>query len=121
MTSDPLTLSFWISGLTGGTHAMLAIICLVMGPFIFWRRKGDRIHKFMGRLWAGMMLVLNITALMTYDLHGRPNLFHFFAVLNLCALVPAFWYIRKFAKSRDPKHLAQHQELMSWAYFGLAF
>lgn len=120
VTGDPLTLSFWISGLIGGTHAMLAVLCLLMGPFIFRRRKGDKIHKLMGRLWASMMLVLNVTALLTYDLHGRPNLFHFFAVVNLCALIPAIWFIRKFGKTRNPKDLAQHQEYMAWAYFGLA-
>jgi len=67
-----------------------------------------------------MMLVLNITALMTYDLNGRPNLFHFFALVNLAALIPAFVFIRRYTKSRNPKHLALHQELMAWAYFGLA-
>jgi len=119
MTEDPLTISFWISGLTGGIHAGLAVICLVLGPVIFLRRKGDKRHKFLGRIWAAMMLVLNITALMTYDLSGRPNLFHFFALLNLTALIPAFVYIRKYAKSRDPNHLRNHQEFMAWAYFGL--
>ena len=117
---DPLSVAFWISGATGGVHAALAVICLILGPFIFRRRKGDKTHKFLGRIWAFMMLVLNVTALMTYDLNGRPNLFHFFAVVNLCALIPAFLFIRKYTKTRNPKHLAQHQELMAWAYFGLA-
>jgi len=120
MTQDPLSLSFWITSLTGGIHAALAVICLALGPVIFLRRKGDKAHKLLGRIWAGMMLILNITALMTYELHGRPNLFHFFAVLNLIALIPAFVFIKKYQKSRNPKHLPLHQELMAWAYFGLA-
>lgn len=119
-SSDPLTLEFWITSATGGTHAVLAVICLLLGPLIFMRRKGDKTHKMLGRIWALMMLVLNITALMTYELHGRPNLFHAFAILNLIALIPAFVFIKKYQKSRDPKHLRQHQELMAWAYFGLA-
>lgn len=117
---DPFTLEFWITSLTGGIHAALAVICLLLGPVIFLRRKGDKTHKLLGRSWALMMLVLNVTALMTYELHGRPNLFHFFAVVNLIALIPGFVFIRKYQKSRNPKHLAQHQEMMAWAYFGLA-
>jgi len=120
ITGDPATLSFWITSFTGGLHAGLAVICLVLGPVIFLRRKGDTIHKMLGRIWAAMMLVLNITALMTYELDGRPNLFHAFAILNLIALIPAFVFIKKYQKSRNPKHLALHQELMAWAYFGLA-
>ena len=94
-SADPLTLEFWITSATGGTHAVLAIICLLLGPVIFIRRKGDKTHKMLGRIWAMMMLVLNITALMTYELHGRPNLFHAFAVLNLVALIPAFCLYQK--------------------------
>lgn len=118
--SDPLTLEFWITSATGGVHTALAVICLLLGPVIFLRRKGDKAHKMLGRIWASMMLVLNITALMTYELHGRPNLFHFFAVVSLAALIPGFVYVKKYQKSREPKHLRQHQELMIWAYFGLA-
>jgi len=120
MSGDPLTIGFWISGVTGGIHAALAIICLILGPVIFMGRKGDNRHRFLGRIWAIIMLVLNITALLTYDLHGRPNLFHFFAIVNLIALIPGFVFIKKYQTSRNPKHLAQHQELMIWAYFGLA-
>lgn len=118
--NDPATLEFWITSMTGGIHALLAVICLLLGPVIFLRRKGDKSHKILGRIWASMMLALNITALLTYELHGRPNLFHAFAILNLIALIPAFIYIKKYQTSRNPKHLTLHQELMAWAYFGLA-
>lgn len=120
LSTNPLSLEFWITSATGGIHAALAVICLLLGPVIFLRRKGDKTHKLLGRIWASMMLVLNITALMTYELSGRPNLFHFFAVVNLIALIPGFVFIKKYQKSRNPKHLSQHQEMMAWAYFGLA-
>ena len=108
-----------IESLTGGLHLGFALICLALGPLIFLRRKGTRSHRLLGRSWALMMLIMNISALMTYDINGKPNMFHAFAILNLCALIPAFIFIRRYIKTRNPRYLQSHKEMMVWAYFGL--
>ena len=100
-------------------HFGLASTCLVLGPVIFFRRKGDKTHRRLGRSWAAMMLMMNLSALATYDMSGRPNMFHAFALLNLAALIPAWLYIRRYIKHRNPRDLLNHQEMMVWAYFGL--
>lgn len=105
---------------SGGIHACLAVFCLILGPIVLRRRKGGSAHKLWGRIWAGSMLVMNISALMTYDMSGKPNLFHAFALLNLAALLPAIFFVWRYGNSRKRQHLVMHQEFMVWAYFGLA-
>lgn len=106
--------------LTGAVHVMLAVLCLILGPVIFLRRKGDARHRLLGRIWASMMLVVNVSALLTYDINGRPNMFHIFAVINLIALIPGIIFIWRYKRSRKAQHLLMHRKLMVWAYFGLA-
>jgi len=118
--SDFVTTMLTADTFTGLVHVTLAVMCLILGPFIFLRRKGDARHKFLGRIWAIMMLIVNVSALVTYDINGKPNMFHIFAVINLIALVPGFIFIRLYQKSRKPLHLVMHRKLMVWAYFGLA-
>ena len=118
-TENFLTLSYWITSNTGLIHVLAAILCIIIGPVIFAQRKGTKRHIRLGRLFVVLMTFVNISALMTYELGGRPNLFHFFAILNLAVLVPGWLFILAYRKSRKPKHLENYRECMAWAYFGL--
>lgn len=117
--SDPWSFSYWVTSLTGGIHILAAFICLVLGPIIFFNQKGTARHKLMGKIWIVCMLIVDIAALCTYELNGRPNLFHAFAFLNLITLTPAFLFIKKYQKTKNPKDLVQHRGYMAWTYFGL--
>lgn len=117
---DVLTWSYWVDTKIGGVHFGAALICLALGPYIFSRRKGDKIHRISGRVWALLMFALNITALSSYDISGRPTLFHFFALLSLATLTPGVIMIWVYKRSRKRTHLIVHQMCMIWAYFGLA-
>ncbi len=117
---DYLTWGHWTEGGLGGVHFGAALFCLVLGPYILLRRKGDKQHRVLGSLWAFAMLCVNISALAMYDISGRPTLFHFFALMSLAALIPGYWMIWRFKSTRDLKHLNAHQMYMVWAYFGLA-
>jgi len=63
---------------------------------------------------------VNITALTNYDFTGYPNLFHFFALLSLSALIPAFYVLQRAVRLKDQKLLEEHARLMMWSYYGLA-
>lgn len=116
---DPWSYSYWVTSLTGSFHVIAALLAIIIAPIMFFRHKGDARHKFLGRVWVVSMLTVDIGALLTYEISGKPNLFHFFAVLNLATLIPAWLYIRRYQKTRDKKYLAQHQDFMAWTYFGL--
>ena len=110
---------FWVETTRGGFHFVAALLAIVLGPVILMRRKGDQPHRWLGRIWVAAMLIVNISALTMYDISGRPNLFHIFAVLSLATMIPGFWAIRAFKKTRNRARLIQHQYFMVWAYFGL--
>jgi len=65
------------------------------------------------------MAIIIISALSMYDMNGRLNLFHFFAVVSLVTLARALWAIWSYKRSRNLKRLNAHQHSMIWAYFGL--
>lgn len=117
--SEALQWSTWVHSVVGGAHFALALVALVLGPIIFLRRKGGAFHRAAGYAFVLSMLVVNVTALTNYGLSGRPNLFHFFAVLSLTALLPGFYYLQRAVRTGDQKLLELHARLMMWAYFGL--
>ena len=116
---DWLTWSYWVDGVLDSFHFICALGALLLGPIVLARRKGDTIHRWLGRLWALMMLIINISALSMYDMSGRPNLFHIFALVSLITLSCALWAIWRYKLTRNPNYLVTHQHCMVWAYFGL--
>lgn len=116
---DWLTWSYWVDGPLSSLHFLCALGALILGPIILFRRKGDRVHRWLGRIWALMMAVIIISALSMYDINGRPNLFHFFAVVSLVTLSCALWAIWRYKRTRKATYLVTHQHCMVWAYFGL--
>jgi len=108
-----------IDALQGWFHALFAILAIVLGPIIFLMKKGTVAHRFMGKLWMGSMLIVNIAAWLIYDLTGGLSFFHLMSLLNLAALLPSMWFIWRYGRSRNPVHLATHAKTISWAYFGL--
>ena len=103
----------------GAFNFLCALGALGLGPFIMFRPKGIAAHRWLGRIWAAMMAIIIISALSMYDMNGRLNLFHFFAVVSLVTLARALWAIWSYKRSRNLKRLNAHQHSMIWAYFGL--
>jgi len=114
---DWLTWSYWADGILDSLHFACALGALLLGPIIMMRRKGDRTHRWLGRIWALMMAVIIISALSMYEMNGRPNLFHFFALVSLVTLGSGLWAIWRYKKTRNPDYLLTHQHCMIWAYF----
>lgn len=116
---DWLTWSYWVDGILDSLHFLCALGALLLGPVVLFRRKGDKTHRWLGRIWSVMMAVIIISALSMYEMSGRPNLFHFFAVVSLITLSSGLWAIWSFKRTRNPDRLITHQHCMVWAYFGL--
>lgn len=99
----------------GWTHVSAAVAALLLGVIVVARRKGTRTHRFFGRTYVCAMLLLNISALMLYDMTGHFGPFHVGALFSLtCVLIgvsaPIF---------RRGDWLRRHYRWMGWSYFGL--
>lgn len=96
-------------------HVLAAGAALASGSAVAVMAKGTPRHARMGRLYLGAMLALNASALLIYDLTGRPNPFHFFALVSLASLA-AGWSA---ARRRRPGWRTLHARSMLWSYVGL--
>lgn len=71
--------SVWLA-----VHLAAVIPALPLGGYILWRRKGDRLHKMLGRTWAALML---LTALSSFGLHGLTGRLSWIHILSVVVLV----------------------------------
>lgn len=52
-------------------HVAAVIPAAILGPYMFWARKGTPVHRLLGKVWLGLMVV---TALSSFFIH-TINLF----------------------------------------------
>lgn len=103
-------------GPAGWLHLISAAIALASGTFVLAARKGTRIHKRAGYIYALSMLILLGTAFLIYRLFGRFGPFHIMAVVSTLTLAGGMLP----ALLRRPENwLALHFSFMFWSVFGL--
>ncbi len=70
--------------LAGVVHLATILTVLVLTPTILWRRRGDRRHRLLRRIWVGAMA---LTAVISFGLrfigHGRFSVIHLLSVFVL--------------------------------------
>ncbi len=124
-------MSFWGGGFAVGNgqtaasklswpviiHLATVIPAIPLGGYILWRKKGDRVHKALGKLWAGMMMV---TALVSFAI-GQPgtgvggtglSFIHIFSVVTVISIPLGIWAIRR-------GNIRAHYQCMQGPYIGL--
>ena len=101
----------------GHVHFAAALVALGSGAWVLLRRKGGAAHRRTGWVYAGSMLLLNLTALLIYDLTGRFGPFHVAAFASLATLGAGVAAARR--RRTDPHWFAKHYMFMSWSYVGL--
>lgn len=99
-------------------HLATVIPALPLGAYILWRRKGDRLHKFLGRIWAALMFT---TAIVSFWI-GRPNgsglfgthlsFIHIFAIVTIVSIPMGIWLART-------GNIKDHYRAMQGPYIGL--
>ncbi|MFN3262824.1 MAG: DUF2306 domain-containing protein [Pikeienuella sp.] len=69
-------------------HIVAALLGVVLGPFVLFRRRRDRLHKTLGYLWIGAMAVLAIGsfAIPSHLTEIGLGPLHAFAALTLWSL-----------------------------------
>lgn len=100
----------------GWVHFVFAIAAIVVGAGLALLPKATRAHVWMGRGYATLMVGLNATAFMLYNLFGHFGPFHFAALVSLVTVVMGWIPVRR---RRPAKWIEHHALWMSWSYVGL--
>jgi uncharacterized membrane protein len=99
----------------GLVHLLTALAAMFFGAAVIFNRKGTRKHRWMGRSYVAMMLALNVTALLNYELYGQFGPFHWMVLASLATIV-AGW-VPTWRKA--PGWIYRHAYFMAWSYIGL--
>jgi uncharacterized membrane protein len=68
-------------------HLIAAIAALALGALVLWRRKGDRPHKFAGRIWVALMLVTALSSFFITEIRdGAFSPIHLLSLYSLGSL-----------------------------------
>ena len=101
----------------GIVHFVLALLCLALGVAIFSRRKGTRSHKRIGISYLAGMLLVNVSALMTYEDSPTFGPFHWLAIMSLTTI--ACGCLNVIFKRPRRIWVEMHAYFFCWSYAGL--
>jgi len=99
----------------GLVHLLMSVAAILFGAVVMISRKGTRNHRWMGRGYLAMMLGLNATALLNYELYGRFGPFHWMVLASLATVIAG--YVPTWRKA--PGWIYRHAFFMGWSYVGL--
>lgn len=92
-------------------HVAAAVLALTLGAFVFFRRKGTATHGWMGRAWAGLMLVTAVSSFWITGADGKYSWIHGLSVFVTLAVPLAVYYAIR-------GNIARHRGLMTGLYLG---
>lgn len=82
-------------------HIGTIIIALALTPLMLLRRRGDKMHRRLGWLWTGAML---LTALLSFGIRGINgaglSLIHLLSAWTLVQVILLVWYARRHQVAR---------------------
>lgn len=98
-------------------HLATVLPALALGPVVLLRRKGDRVHRWLGGLWATLMMA---TAIASAFIHSPGagvagtgySFIHIFTVWTLVNVPIGVWLART-------GRIAAHRGVMTGLYAGL--
>lgn len=96
-------------------HVASGSVALVAGAAVLLRRKGDRLHRMLGRVYGVGMLALNLTALGIYRLFDGFGPFHVAALISLGTVIAGVGAARR--RRAGWRH--RHYYWMTSSYVGL--
>jgi len=99
----------------GLVHLLTALAAMFFGAAVIFNHKGTRKHRWMGRSYLAMMLALNVTALLNYELYGQFGPFHWMVLASLATVAAGF--VPTWRKA--PGWIYRHAYFMAWSYIGL--
>lgn len=101
----------------GFSHTIAALVALISGTIILFKKKGSSHHKVLGYTYVISMVFTLASAFSIYDLFGSWGVFHWAALVGTFSLLSGF--IPVVLKSPEKKWLNNHYHYMLWSYIGL--
>lgn len=65
-------------------HLAAAVPVVPLGAWVLLRRKGDRLHKLLGRIWAGLMMIVALSSFGLVGMFGHWGPIH---ILSLAVII----------------------------------
>ncbi|MEO6716660.1 MAG: DUF2306 domain-containing protein [Novosphingobium sp.] len=93
-------------------HLLTVIPALLLGAFVNYARKGDALHRILGKVWALLLLITALDSFWIRDLTGHIGPIHILSVVTLVSLPLGFYHIRK-------GNVEAHKRAMRGAFIGL--
>ena len=93
-------------------HAYVAVLALLLGAVQLFRKKGDWLHRMMGRTWVALMAIVALSSFFIWTI----RLVWLFSPIHLVSLftLAMLWRGVAFARKHDIKH---HMLTMEFTYF----
>jgi uncharacterized membrane protein len=93
-------------------HLSSVLPAIPMGAYVLLRRKGDRLHRMLGRTWGLLMLM---AALSSFGLHGLNGGLSWIHILSIIVIV----MIPRGALQAMRHNVRAHRRTMTFTYLGL--
>ena len=93
-------------------HAIMAMIAIILGGIQLSMKKGGTIHKLLGRIWVGLMLIVATTSFFIHEikLWGAYSPIHLLSLLTIFTLGVGIYYVRV-------GNVKRHKQTMIALYF----
>ena len=93
-------------------HAIMAIIAIILGGIQLSMKKGGAIHKLLGRIWVGLMLIVAITSFFIHEtkMWGDYSPKHLLSLWTIFILGVGVYYARV-------GNIKRHKQVMIATYF----
>ena len=93
-------------------HLLTVIPALPLGAWVIFSKKGDALHRMLGKIWAVLMLVTSIDSFWIRDVTGHIGPIHIFSIVTLISLPMGIYAIRK-------GNVEGHRRAMRGTFIGL--
>ena len=93
-------------------HAIMAMIAIILGGIQLSMKKGGAIHKLLGRIWVGLMLIVAITSFFIHEtkMWGDYSPIHLLSLWTIFILGVGIYYVRV-------GNIKRHKQTMITLYF----
>ena len=93
-------------------HAIMAMFAIILGGIQLSMKKGGAIHKFLGRIWVGLMLIVAITSFFIHKtkMWGDYSPIHLLSLWTIFILGVGVYYARE-------GNIKRHKQVMIATYF----
>lgn len=77
-------------------HAIAAMIAIILGGFQLTMKKGGILHRILGRVWLGLMLIVAFSSFFIHkiELWGAYSPIHLLSLWTIFSVGLAVYYVR---------------------------